>query len=133
MPIDPKQYAEADQAFGEQIENEVQRGTATLNRLAQMLNAGMVDSQLLKEFRESVDRVRETGWIVQQAIDSKENQDSVALLFEYRVRAMMSLFKNLRRDLERLSPEADVPFTELLKLNGEFLEALEKHQGKRKG
>jgi hypothetical protein len=124
MPINPKQYAEADNAFREQIAVELQRGTATLNRITSLLHAGLVDSQLLKEFRVSVDRIRETGWIVQQALDSEDPQDQTELLFAHRARAMISLLKQLRRDVERLSPKADVPLPELLKLNAEFLEAV---------
>jgi hypothetical protein len=47
----------------------MQRVTANLNRIATLLKSGLAHPQVLKEFRESVDRVREAGWIAQR-IDS---------------------------------------------------------------
>src|SRR4051812_19250831 len=60
---------EANQAFGKQITNQMARITGELNRLEQLLTAGMVDRRVLSEFRYAVDRARQTGWQVQSWLD----------------------------------------------------------------
>ena len=42
---------EANQAFTKQVTNQVARITGELNRLEQLLSAGMVDRRVLSEFR----------------------------------------------------------------------------------
>ena len=42
---------EANQAFSKQVTNQVARITGELNRLEQLLSAGMVDRRVLSEFR----------------------------------------------------------------------------------
>lgn len=123
MPIDPTQYTAANVAFREQITLELQRATATLNRIATLLRAGLAEPQLLKEFREAVDRVREAGWIVQQSLDSGQRQEINALLFSHRARAVISLLKHLCENLEAVTQDATVPLPELLGSTAGFLDA----------
>ncbi|MGA2991492.1 MAG: hypothetical protein ABSD88_13525 [Candidatus Korobacteraceae bacterium] len=123
MPIDPKEYSAADAAFREQIGVELQRSTATLNRIATLLRAGLAEPQPLKEFREAVDRVREAGWIVQQSLDCQEQKEISGLLFAHRARAVSSLLKHLREDLETITEDVASPLDELLESIAGFLDS----------
>jgi hypothetical protein len=78
MPINVDDFANADSAFREQIKTEMQRATENLNRIATLFQAGLAHPQVLKEFRESVDRVREAGWIAQQGLDSAQSPQTTA-------------------------------------------------------
>jgi len=121
MPIDPKLYTEADVAFNEQITLELQKATAILNRIATLLRAGLADPQLLKEFRTSVDRVREVGWIVQQSLDAP--QEVSGLLFARRAWAAISLLKQLREDLEVVKQNSEVPMYDLVAAAAGFIDS----------
>jgi hypothetical protein len=123
MPINPTEYTAADAAFREQIAIELQRSTATLNRIATLLRAGLADPNLLKEFRAAVDRVREAGWIVQQSLDSDQRQEIGALLFAHRARAVTSLLNHLREDIEAVAHDASIPMDELLESTAGFLDS----------
>jgi len=76
---------EADKAFSEQVSSQVTRITSELNRLEALLSAGMVDRQVLTEFRDAVNRVRQTGWQVQTWLEG-DSRALRALLIEDRVR-----------------------------------------------
>src|SRR5215510_11904910 len=61
---------QANDAFSKQISAQVARITGELNRLEQLLSAGMVDRRVVAEFRDAVDRVRKTSWNVQCWMDA---------------------------------------------------------------
>jgi hypothetical protein len=124
MPIYLDEFANADSAFKEQIETEMQRVTANLNLIAKLLKSGLAHPQVLKEFRESVDRVREVGWIAQPGLDSAQGQKTTEMLFAHRTRSALSLLKHLRLELECMNqlPMA-VPLRELLEACSSFREA----------
>ena len=63
---------EGDKAFMALVTNQVQRVTQELNKLERMLQAGMVDRAVLREFRKAVDLIRQTSWDVQKSLDAKE-------------------------------------------------------------
>jgi multidrug resistance efflux pump len=122
MPINVNDFANADSAFREQIKVEMQRATENLNRIATLFQVGLADRQVLKEFREAVDRVREAGWIAQQGLDAAQSQKTTEMLFAHRARAAISLLKQLRLELERMDPPpAALP--ELLEAGSAFHEA----------
>jgi hypothetical protein len=122
MPINVNDFADADSAFREQIKVEMQRATENLNRIATLFKAGLADPQVLKEFREAVDRIREAGWIAQQGLDSAQNQKTAEMLFAHRARAAISLLKQLRLELEHMDTSpATLP--ELLKASSAFNQA----------
>ncbi len=101
MPDPPKdKFAIADNEFQQQVSQQVQRATAELNRLEQLLKAGMVDHEALTEFRESVNRVRVTGWAVQQALDPASKHDAAVFLTIERVRCATQLSTQLAADLQ---------------------------------
>jgi len=126
MPININDFANADSAFREQIKLEMQRATENLNRIATLFQAGLADPQVLKEFRESVDRVREAGWIAQQGLDSAQSQQTTTeMLCAHRARAAISLLKHLCLELEHINlPSATVPLQELLEAGSAFHEAV---------
>ena len=90
---------QANDAFGKQISAQVLRITGELNRLEQLLSAGMVDRRVVAEFRDAVDRVRQTTWHVQCWMDGDLKTLSSKLI-EERIRAASQLANQLAVDLQ---------------------------------
>jgi len=90
---------EANQAFGKQVTNQVARVTAELNRLEQLLTAGMVDRRVLSEFRYAVDRARQTGWQVQSWLDG-DGRELSTLITEERIRCITRMCNQLASEME---------------------------------
>ncbi len=65
---------EADQAFAKLVNGQMRRVTQELVKLEQLLKAGMVDGNVLQEFRKAVDQARKTSWALQQAFNEEEKQ-----------------------------------------------------------
>ena len=102
--IEEAALKEANQAFGKQITNQVARVTGELNRLEQLLSAGMVDRRVLSEFRYAVDRARQTGWQVQTWLDG-DGRALSTLMTEERIRCITRMCNQLAAELE--IPEAN--------------------------
>lgn len=64
------QVAEEDKAYVALVSSQVQRVTMELMKLERMLQAGLVEKAVLIEFREAVDQIRKTSWIVQQSMET---------------------------------------------------------------
>lgn len=62
------QTREDDKAFVALVTSQVQRVTQELNKLEQLLQAGMVDRSVLLEFRQAVDQIRKTSWNVEHSM-----------------------------------------------------------------
>ena len=107
-PGDPP--ASADSAFKAQVSAQTERITAELDKLEQLLLAGMVDRRVLQNFREAVNRIRQTSWSVQQWLEGGETALSAMLLKE-RIRIMEQLATQLTRDLA--APDTEVKQQEL--------------------
>lgn len=90
---------EANQAFNKQVTNQVARITGELNRLEQLLSAGMVDRRVLTEFRYAVDRARQTGWQVEKWLDG-DCRELSALIMDERVRCITRMTNQLASELE---------------------------------
>ncbi|MGC2696940.1 MAG: hypothetical protein WA738_14235 [Candidatus Angelobacter sp.] len=90
---------EANQAFNKQVTNQVARITGELNRLEQLLNAGMVDRRVLSEFRYAVDRARQTGWQVEKWLDG-DGRELSTMITEERVRCITRMCNHLATELE---------------------------------
>ncbi len=90
---------EANEAFSKQISSQVARITQELNRLEHLLSAGMVDRRVLTEFRDAVNKVRNTSWHVQCWLDG-DTRELSSLLLEERVRATSQLATLLASDLQ---------------------------------
>lgn len=90
---------EANQAFGKQVTNQVARVTAELNRLEQLLSAGMVDRRVLSEFRYAVDRARQTGWQVQTWLDG-DGRELSTMITEERIHCITRMATQLATEVE---------------------------------
>jgi hypothetical protein len=90
---------EANQAFGKQVTNQVARITGELNRLEQLLSAGMVDRRVLSQFRYAVDRARQTGWQVQAWLDG-DSRELSTMIAEERIECITRMTNQLASELE---------------------------------
>ena len=90
---------EANQAFTKQVTNQVARITGELNRLEQLLSAGMVDRRVLSEFRYAVDSARKTGWQVEKWLDGGSRELST-MMIEERIHCMTRMSNQLAAELE---------------------------------
>ena len=90
---------EANDAFHKQISSQVTRITSELHKLEHLLSAGMVDRRVLSEFRDAVNKVRQTSWHVECWLDG-DVRDLSSLLIEERIRAMSQLTRHLISDLQ---------------------------------
>ena len=90
---------QANDAFSKQVSAQVSRITGELNRMDQLLSAGMVDRRVVAEFRDAVDRVRQTSWQVQCWMDGDLKTLSSKLI-EERIRAASQLANQLAFDLQ---------------------------------
>lgn len=88
----------SDSAFNAQVNAQTERITAELNKLGQLLQAGMVDRRVLVSFREAVNRIRLTSWGVQQWLEGGESGLQTLLLKE-RVRIAEQIAIELSEDL----------------------------------
>jgi hypothetical protein len=90
---------EANQAFNKQVTNQVARITSELNRLDQLLTAGMVDRRVLSDFRYAVDRARQTGWQVEKWLDGDSRALST-VISEERIGCITRMCNQLASELE---------------------------------
>ena len=90
---------EANQAFTRQVTNQVARITGELNRLEQLLSAGMVDRRVLSEFRYAVDSARKTGWQVEKWLDG-DNRELSTVMIEERIQCITRMSNLLALELE---------------------------------
>jgi len=90
---------EANQAFTKQVTNQVARNTGELNRLEQLLSAGMVDRRVLSEFRYAVDSARKTGWQVEKWLDG-DSRELSTMITEERIHCITRMSNHLASELE---------------------------------
>ena len=89
------------------MNTQTERITAELNKLGQLLQAGMVDRRVLVSFREAVNRIRLISWGVQQWLEGGESGLQTLLLKE-RVRITEQLATQLGEDLVRAESDQDL-------------------------
>jgi hypothetical protein len=132
MQLSPSdQLSGADRTYTDQVTAQTERITAELNKLEQMLMAGMVDRRVLISFREAVNRIRNTSWSVQQSLEAHDGQSAVAsMLLKERIRIAEQLATQLSADLA--SPVTQPTALELASLE-KAIEALSVVLLKRKG
>lgn len=90
---------EANLAFTRQVTNQVARITGELNRLEQLLSAGMVDRRVLSEFRFAVDSARKTGWQVEKWLDG-DSRELSTMMIEERIQCITRMSNLLALELE---------------------------------
>lgn len=100
MAIRVDDFADSERAYANQLNAQIEQVSRSLTHLDKLLVAGLVDRRVLASFREAVDRVRTTGFVVQQAIEGSRpvTQITDAVLAE-RVGAATRTLKFLTADL----------------------------------
>jgi len=93
---------QANDAFGKQVTAQVARITGELSRLEQLLSAGMVDRRVVAEFRDAVEKVSKTSWLVQCWMDG-DLQDLASSMIAERIHAASQLATHLASDLQSSS------------------------------
>jgi hypothetical protein len=91
---------QADDAFSKQVSAQVGRIAGELNRLEQLLSAGMVDRRVVAEFRGAVDRLSKTSGYVKCWMDGNL-QSLSSMLIEERIEAASQLANLLAVDLQQ--------------------------------
>lgn len=90
-------------AARKEVSDRLQKVGADLRQLAQVIKSGDVDPVVLRDFREAVDNVRETAWVVQSWLEKQgQRADPYALLpllAAERIRRTTQLSRNLAGDL----------------------------------
>jgi hypothetical protein len=77
----------------------VARITGELNRLEQLLSAGMVDRRVLSQFRYAVDSARKTGWQVEKWLDG-DSRELSTMITEERIHRITRMSNQLAAELE---------------------------------
>lgn len=127
MSIRVDDFADSERAYANQLNAQIEQVSRSLTHLDKLLVAGLVDRRVLASFREAVDRVRTTGFVVQQAIDGTRpaTQITDAVLAE-RVGAATRTLKFLTADLKSNTQHTPVEgIDELSAALQQLLEALQ--------
>jgi hypothetical protein len=105
MAIRVDDFADSERQFADQLNSQIEQVSRSLMHLDKLLVAGLVDRRVLTSFREAVDRVRTTGFVVQQAIEGTRptSQITEALLVE-RMLAAARMVKHLTSELQTSKP-----------------------------
>lgn len=101
MPIRVDDFAQYEKTYADQLNSQIENVAGSLMHLDKLMVAGLVDKRVLLSFREAVDRVRTTGWLVQQAIAKTTDDNEIRnnILAE-RVRAATRVLAHLAAELE---------------------------------
>jgi len=83
----------------------LQNATSELRAVETLLDSADLDSRILADFRDAVNRVRTTAWATQQYAETKETNNDpstvLSIVAGERVRATYQLCRALCEDLER--------------------------------
>ena len=90
------------QEYNDELNGEVHKVTLALQQVEEMLTTGIVDETVLRGFRESVNRVRNTGWIIQKALSEENGVNPTELLAQERIRCVTEMSGQLFNDLEEI-------------------------------
>jgi len=128
MPIRVDDFAEQEKQYAAHLNSQIEQVSASLMHLDRLLTAGLVDRSILDTFREAVDRVRTTGWLVQKAMDQSGAGESVPeMVLHERIRATSLVLTHLAADLEnRKTDDPILGMSELAAAAQRVLSALEK-------
>jgi ATP/maltotriose-dependent transcriptional regulator MalT len=115
MPIRLDDFADSEKTYATQLNSQIEQVSRSLMHLDKLLVAGLVDRRVLTSFREAVDRVRTTGFVVQQAIEGTRpsSQITEAILSE-RMAAATRTLKQLVSDLQISQPSNSIQGSEEL-------------------
>jgi hypothetical protein len=109
MPIRVDDFADSEKQYAQQLNAQIEQVSRSLMHLDKLLVAGLVDRRVLTSFREAVDRVRTTGFVVQQAIEGSRPTAQItdAVLAE-KVQAATRTIKHLTAELQNSKPVTPV-------------------------
>lgn len=97
------------ESAGLNVRMRLEKAISELQGLQELLLSGDLDPHVLADFRDAVNRVRNTAWVAQQYASRKErNQDSTtvfSLMAGERVRAAYQLCRSISTDLKRTDIE----------------------------
>lgn len=111
--MDVRPTAEA-QDYTDQLNTEVQDATNALQRLEWMMTTAVIDPSLLASFREAINRVRNTGWIVQKSLSTDAGVTATEMLAQERIRSITAMSDQLFEDLYQIDGESLEGFETLL-------------------
>ncbi len=101
MPIRVDDFAKYEKSYADQLNSQIEQVAGSLMHLDKLMVAGLVDRRVLLSFREAVDRVRTTGWLVQQAITKSTDEKEITdIVLSERVRAASRVLVHLAAELE---------------------------------
>ena len=87
------------------IRVRIEKAITELVNLNHIVVAGQVEPQILADFRDTLNRVRNTTWAAQQYMARKENQQDVSDMRSFlageRIRAAYNLYCLIKDDLEK--------------------------------
>lgn len=110
------------------VSNRLRSTIPELRALHELLLAGDVDPRVLSDFRDALNRIRNTAWAAQQFVASKLSERQaggvVSLLASERVRAAYQLCRSIQEDLQ--SPEIQFKKGQLAELHAVARELVEK-------
>jgi hypothetical protein len=90
------------QEYSDELNGQVHNVTLALQNVEEMLTTGVVNETVLRGFRESVNRVRNTGWIIQKALSEENGVNPTELLAQERIRCVTEMAGQLFNDLEEI-------------------------------
>jgi hypothetical protein len=91
------------QEYNDELNEQVQKVTIALQQVEEMLTTGIVEETVLKGFRESVNRVRNTGWIIQKALLEEKGVNE--MLAQERIRCITEMSDQLFCNLEEIESD----------------------------
>jgi hypothetical protein len=101
------------------VPSRLEKAIEELQGLHEMLLSGDLDPHILADFRDALNRVRNTAWAAQQYVARKETgQDSstvLSFLVGERIRTTYHLFQAISEDLKRT--DIDVQAGSLIQLH----------------
>jgi hypothetical protein len=99
----------SESTAGSNAPSPLEQAIVELQRLHEVLLSGDLDPQILADFRDALNRVRNTAWAAQQYVAFKETeQDSgsvLSLLVGERIRVTYQLCQAISDDLKRTDIE----------------------------
>jgi hypothetical protein len=128
MPIRVDDFAEHEKSYAAHLNSQIEQISGSLTHVDKLLAAGFIDRSILDAFREAVDRVRTTGWLVQKAMDQSNGSENVPeMVIRERVRAATRVLVHLAADIEARKSETPIQgMGELAAAAQKILAALEK-------
>jgi hypothetical protein len=110
------------------VSGRLKSAVEELRRVDRLLLGGDLDPRILSDFRDAINRVRNTAWSAQQYLTQKDNQQDsrgvLSLLAGERIRATYQLCQALISDLD--SPDVRFQTGQLMELQSALKELTER-------